>query len=154
MKITATQKQIRQTPRKMRLVANQVKDLSLEKALRQLALIDRRASLAILKVLKQAIANAMNNHRLPFESLELKGIQINPGSVYKRWRAVSRGRAHSIMKRTSHIRVELGVKKVDVKSNKTTATPKKKIAKKVAVAKTDVKKTTTKKVTTKVKKTK
>ena len=113
MKITATQKQIRQTPRKMRLVANQVKDLPLEQAMRQLAVINRRASLNILKVVKQAIANAMNNHRLPFESLVLSSIQVTPGAVYKRWRAVSRGRAHSIMKRTSHIMVELEVKKED-----------------------------------------
>jgi len=110
MKITATQKQIRQTPRKMRLVANQVKNLSLEQAMRQLAVINRRASLNILKVIKQAIASAMNNHRLSFESLTLANIQVTPGPVYKRWRAVSRGRAHSIMKRTSHVRVELETK--------------------------------------------
>lgn len=110
MKIIATQKQIRQTPRKMRLVANQVKNLSLEQAMRQLAVIDRRSSLNILKVVKQAIANAMNNHRLAFDSLSLSSIQVTPGPVYKRWRAVSRGRAHSIMKRTSHVKVELEAK--------------------------------------------
>lgn len=123
MKIKATQKQIRQTPRKMRLVANQVKDLPLEQAMRQLAVINRRASLSILKVVKQAIANAMNNHRLPFKSLVLSSIQVTPGSVYKRWRAVSRGRAHSIMKRTSHVMVELEFKEAKPKK---IATPAKK----------------------------
>jgi large subunit ribosomal protein L22 len=139
MKIKTTQKQIRQTPRKMRLVANEVKDLSLEQAMRQLAVIDRRASLSILKVVKQAIANAMNNHRLPFESLVLSSIQVTPGSTYKRWRAVSRGRAHSIMKRTSHVMVELEVK--EDKSKKTTT---KKITKKTKVATPAKKKVTTK----------
>lgn len=147
MKIKATQKQIRQTPRKMRLVANQVKDLSLEQAMRQLAVIDRRASLVILKVVKQAIANAMNNHRLSFESLSLKSIQVTPGSVYKRWRAVSRGRAHSIMKRTSQVMVELEVKEEKPVVKKTEPV-KKKTKKKLP------KKNKTKKVTTKSKKNK
>ena len=142
MKITATQKQIRQTPRKMRLVANQVKDLSLEQAMRQLAVINRRASLDILKVIKQAIASAMNNHRLSFESLILSNIQVTPGPTYKRWRAVSRGRAHSIMKRTSHVRVELEVKEDQPQKLAETKTTTKKITK------------PKKKITTKVKKNK
>ena len=160
MKIKTTQKQIRQTPRKMRLVANEVKDLSLEQAMRQLAVIDRRASLSILKVVKQAIANAMNNHQLSFESLVLSSIQVTPGSTYKRWRAVSRGRAHSIMKRTSHVMVELEVKEdkvngevregalghkpkqeKEIKAKKTTT---KKITKKTKVATPAKKKVTTK----------
>lgn len=135
MKITAIQKQVRQSPRKMRLVVNQVKKLSLEQAMRQLAVIDRRASLAILKVIKQAIANAMNNHRLTFESLKISSIEVTPGSVYKRWRAVSRGRAHSIMKRTSHIRVILESEE------------KKPIAKKETVEKKEKPKSKTKKTT-------
>ena len=153
MKITATQKQIRQTPRKMRLVANQVKDLPLEQAMRQLAVINRRASLSILKVVKQAIANAMNNHRLPFESLVLSSIQVTPGSVYKRWRAVSRGRAHSIMKRTSHIRVELEIKEDKPKKTAEVKPVAKKETKKTD-KKTKVAKPAKKKVTTKAKKNK
>jgi large subunit ribosomal protein L22 len=152
MKITATQKQIRQTPRKMRLVANQVKDLSLEQAMRQLAVIDRRASLTILKVIKQAIASAMNNHRFSFDSLSLASIQVTPGSTYKRWRAVSRGRAHNIMKRTSHIKVELEAKKEEQVESKPQKEAKKTVIKKVEKSKktTSVKK----EVTTKVKKSK
>lgn len=107
MLITATQKNIRQTSRKVRLVANEVKDLSLEKAMRQLSVIERKASLTILKVVKQAIANAMNNHRFSFDDLELESIQVMPGPTYKRWNPVSRGRAHEIKKRTCHIKVEL-----------------------------------------------
>jgi large subunit ribosomal protein L22 len=107
MQIIATQKNVRQSPRKVRLVANTVKDLSLTVALSQLAVMERRASLVVIKVLKQAIANAMNNHQLAYDALTLKSIEVTPGQTYKRWRAVSRGRAHSIMKRTSHIRVVL-----------------------------------------------
>lgn len=107
MKIRAQQNNTRQTPRKVRLVANQVKDLSLEKALRQLAVIERKAATTILKVVRQAVANATNNHGLKFEDLELDSIIVKKGPTYKRFRAVSRGRAHRILKRSCHIEVTL-----------------------------------------------
>ena len=118
MKIRAEQKNTRQTPRKVRLVANQVKDLSLEKALRQLAVMERRAATVILKVKRQAIANATNNHGLKFEDLELDNIIIKKGPTYKRFRAVSRGRAHRILKRSCHVEVTLKTKEDNKESNK------------------------------------
>lgn len=107
MTIVATQKYTRQTPRKLRLVANTVRKLPLADALQQLAVIERRASIGVLKVVRQAIANAMNNHGFRFEDLQLKNILVMEGARYKRYRAVSRGRGHGVLKRTSHIRVEL-----------------------------------------------
>lgn len=107
MLITAKQTHIRQAPRKVRLVAMQVKKLSLEKAIKQLAVIERRSTLAVLKVLKQAVANATNNLGLTFDDLVLKDIVVSDGPIYKRMRAVSRGRGHRIEKRTSHITVIL-----------------------------------------------
>ena len=107
MIIRATQKQVRQAPRKVRLVANAVRKLPLEQALRQLSVIERRSTLVLMKVLKQAIANALNNHNAKFEDLTLKSITVNEGPHYRRFRAVSRGRAHEVFKRTSHITVEL-----------------------------------------------
>jgi large subunit ribosomal protein L22 len=123
MKIHAIQRNIRQSPRKVRLVANQVKNLPLEEAMRQLAVIERRASLVLLKVVKQAIANAMNNHRLSFEDLVLKSIKVTPGSTFKRWNPVSRGRAHEIMKRTSHVTVELATRTQSVQNEEKAKTP-------------------------------
>lgn len=110
MKIKAEQKNSRQAPRKVRLVANQVKDLSLEEAMRQLAVMERKAATTILKVIRQAIANATNNHGLKLENLEIENILVKTGPTYKRFRAVSRGRAHKILKRTSHIEVILSTK--------------------------------------------
>ena len=107
MLIAATQKFTRQTPRKMRLVANAVRKLPLADALQQLAVIERRATIGVLKVVQQAIANAVNNSGYKFEDLALKNILVTEGSRYKRFRAVSRGRGHGVLKRTSHIRVEL-----------------------------------------------
>ena len=110
MLIKATQTYTRQTPRKVRLVANTVKKLPLEQALKQLAVIERRSTLVVMKVVKQAMANAINNHGLKFEDLELESILVTEGPRYRRVRAVSRGRGHEVKKRTSHITVVLKTK--------------------------------------------
>lgn len=110
MIITAEQKNIRQAPRKMRLVANQVKKKGLEGAVALLAVVTRRSSLAILKVIKSALANATNNHQLSPADLELKDIIVADGPVYKRMRAVSRGRGFIVSKKTCHVKVILSTK--------------------------------------------
>lgn len=107
MTIIATQKFARQAPRKVRLVANSVRKMKLEAAVRQLGVMDRTASTLVLKVMRQAIANAMNNHGFKFEELELKNIIVGNASTYKRFRAASRGRANSVFKRSCHVTVEL-----------------------------------------------
>lgn len=156
MIITATQKNTRQTPRKVRLVANQVKDLSLEDAIVQLGVMQRRASLVLLKVIRQAVANATHNHGFTVSELKLKNIVVHPGPTYKRFQAVSRGRAHGILKRTCHVTVELeaGVApKAAKKETKESATGKKvdkSVEKSVAKKESKTqKKTTTKKAATK-----
>ncbi|MEN8252987.1 MAG: 50S ribosomal protein L22 [Patescibacteria group bacterium] len=137
MKIIATQKNVRQTPRKLRLVANQVKDLSLELALKQLAAMERRATIALLKTIRQAIANAQHNHGLGFEDLKIDSIMIGEAAKYKRFRAASRGRAHSVVKRSSHIRVVLESQKPSSASSDTKALKDKKATKgKVKLQKT------------------
>lgn len=128
MIIKATQKYTRQTPRKLRLVANAVKDLSIEKALNQLAVIERRATVTIAQVLRQAIANATHNHGYQLSDLSIDTILVNPGPIYRRFRPVSRGRAHGLIKRTSHITVILKtndekVKTADVKPSEAVVTP-------------------------------
>lgn len=113
----AYQKFIRQSPRKMRLVADLVRNMKVDMALTQLTLSNKRAAQAVLKVLEQAKANAVNNSQLNPASLLIDQIIIEEGPTYKRWQAVSRGRAHSIMKRTSHIKVVLKGDAQDKKSN-------------------------------------
>lgn len=111
MIIKAEQKNTRQTSRKVRLVADVVKKMSIVDAIKQLAVINRKSSLLVLKVLRQAVANATNNFGLAVADLEIDNIVINDGPALKRWRAVSRGRAHTILKRTCHVRVDLRTKK-------------------------------------------
>lgn len=130
MIITAEQKNSRQSDRKVRLVANSVKKLSIPDALKQLAVIERKASVVVLKVLSQAIANATHNHGLSVNDLEIKSILVNSGTHYKRFRAASRGRAHSILKRTCHVKVELTTKAMP-------AAPKAEVTKTAPVAKVE-----------------
>jgi len=110
MTIRATQKYTRQTPRKVRLVANAVRKLTLEEAFRQLSVIERKATEVVSKVMKQAVADAVNNHGYQVSDLVLDSIIVNEGPRYKRFNAVSRGRAHNIIKRTCHVSVVLKTK--------------------------------------------
>lgn len=147
MLITAEQKNTRQTPRKVRLVANLVKNMPLEKALRQLSVVERKATIVVLKVIRQAMANAIHNHRLNPEDLMVKNVLVTEGPRYKRFRAVSRGRAHNVIKRTCHVKVVLestvqAEAKAEVKNKAKTEK-----VKKEAVTKNEVK-ATSKSVTT------
>jgi large subunit ribosomal protein L22 len=110
MIIKATQKNTRQSPRKVRLVANTIKNLSLEEAFRQLAVIPRKATEVVSKVMRQAVANAVNNHGYQATDLVIDSVIVNEGTRYKRFRAVSRGRAHNVVKRSSHVTVVLKTK--------------------------------------------
>ena len=111
--IIAEQKNIRQSSRKVRLVANQVKKLSLSSAVAQLSVMEKKSSLVILKTLKQALANAMKNMGLQSSELELADIVVADGPILRRMRAVSRGRGHGIDKRTCHVRVVLKTKETE-----------------------------------------
>lgn len=107
MLIKAEQKFSRQTSTRLRLVAAAVKKLSPAVAIEQLRFMDLKAAETILLVMKQAIANATNNLGLSADALTIKEIVVGEGPQYKRFQPVSRGRAHSILKRSAHIRVVL-----------------------------------------------
>ena len=104
---TAEQKFIRTSARKIRFVADGIAHLTPQQAVRQLKFSDKRAAAPLSAVIKRAIANAVNNDQADQASLRFAKIEINEGPTYKRWRAVSRSRAHSIFKRTSHIKITL-----------------------------------------------
>ena len=107
MLIKAEQKYIRISPRKVKLVVDAIKDFLPKEALDYLKFLNKRSAIPVAKTIKQAIANAVNNKNLKEEELRFSSIQVLPGRVLKRWRPVSRGRAHSILKRTCHIKVTL-----------------------------------------------
>ena len=107
MEVIAIAKNIRISPQKVRLVVDQIKKLPPQKAIEILDFTLKKASLPLKKVIQSAIANATNNFGLDQSSLTLKSILVGKGPVAKRNQPVSRGRAHSILKRTSHIKVIL-----------------------------------------------
>lgn len=104
---SAHQKFIRQTPRKLRLVADLVRGMSVDQAMVQLNHSTKRAATTIKHVLTQAQNNAVNNSQLNPDSLVINELQIQEGPTFKRWQPVSRGRAHPILKRSSHIKIVL-----------------------------------------------
>lgn len=106
MQFISTQKYIRLSPRKLRLVADEFRELSPVDALQILPLVNKRAAEPILKVVKSAVANA-NQAGVPVEELKFAEVQITEGPRLKRGRPVSRGRWHPILKRMSHVRVVL-----------------------------------------------
>ncbi|PIR62861.1 MAG: 50S ribosomal protein L22, partial [Candidatus Pacebacteria bacterium CG10_big_fil_rev_8_21_14_0_10_42_12] len=135
MIIRASQQNTRQTPRKVRLVANTVKGMSIEAALRQLAVIERRASILVLKVIRQALANAEHNHGITADKLSIKSIIVENGPHMKRFRAVSRGRAHTILKKTCHVVVELESKEKEAEVSEESKPAKKEVVEKPKAAK-------------------
>ncbi len=103
----ATQKYIRTSPRKLRLVADLVRGMEVGRALSYLRFLSKAAATPVSKAIAQAVASAKNTTGGSKENLIVKIIDVGTGPTYKRWRAVSRGGAHSVMKRTSHIKVVL-----------------------------------------------
>lgn len=107
MEIIAVSKSVRIAPRKVRLVADAIRKLSLENALIALQNMDKRGSSPLFKTLKSAIANAKNNKKLEQEALRIKMIDIMDAPFYKRFRPSTRGRVHPYKRRGSHIKIVL-----------------------------------------------
>jgi len=107
MEVTATAKNLRISPQKARLVVDQIKKMKPQDAVEVLEFLPQKSSLLLKKVIQSAMANAKNNHDIAEESLKFNQIQVGKGPMFKRYRAVAKGRAHSILKRTSNVRVVL-----------------------------------------------
>lgn len=136
MQIVAYQKNTRVSPRKLRLVADVVRNLKPDIALSQLQFMHKDAAKPLFKVLKQAISNAVNNNNIAQKNLKIEHILIEEGPRYKRWRAASRGRARTIIKRTSHIKIILKADQPkDFNLKETKKEPTKNIKKSVSVKK-------------------
>jgi large subunit ribosomal protein L22 len=114
----ATLSNFRQSPRKMRGVANLVRGKNAKEALVHLQFTTKRASNPIATLIASALANAKAQD-LPVDNLVVKKIAVNAGKTLMRRRPAAHGSAHKINKRTSHVSVELGeatvVKKTKIK---------------------------------------
>ena len=99
--------EVRTSTRKVRLVADVLRGLSIEEAEDALSVIQKKGATDLDKALKSAIANAVNNSKLEKNNLIIKSIDINEGTFFKRYRPSTRGRIHPYKKRTTNIRIVL-----------------------------------------------
>ncbi len=107
MPITAKLQYLHIAPRKVRLVADLIRRKKLEEAKTILNFTTKKASLPLLKLLKQAEANAQNNFQLDSSNLFISKITIDEGRKYKRWEPRARGQTYEIQKKTSHVKIVL-----------------------------------------------
>lgn len=109
MEAKATAKYIRSSARKARLVADEVRGISVNEAF---ALLDhtikKQVATDVSKLIKSAVANMENNNldvNIDADELRISEIYVNEGPVLKRFRAKAQGRAGRILKRMCHISV-------------------------------------------------
>ncbi len=105
--VRATSKYVRVSPRKARLVADQVRGKHIDDARSLLQFSPRSAADDIAKVIESAAANAENNHDLIGDEMVVAEIRVDEGPTLKRFRPRAMGRATPIHKRTCHISVAL-----------------------------------------------
>lgn len=110
MDVHASLRFLRMSPRKVRLVINTVRGLSVRAAETRLSFLEKGASEPVLKLLRSAMANAEHNFHLDKESLFVKSITADGGPTIKRSRPRAFGRSAVIRKRTTHIMLVLGSK--------------------------------------------
>ncbi|MFC1701950.1 50S ribosomal protein L22 [Pseudomonadota bacterium] len=103
MNATAKLRGARISAQKVRLVADQVRGMPVEKAEQLLAFSTKKAAHIVKKVLLSAIANAEHNDGADIDELSISTIMVDEGPTMKRGRARAKGRGTQILKRTSHI---------------------------------------------------
>ena len=104
----AIARHVRMTPRKVDYVITPLRQHSVAEALSMLSVANRRAAKPVAKLVASAFANARQQHpELREEDVVISRVFANEGPTWKRFRAAAFGRAARILKRTTHITVEL-----------------------------------------------
>lgn len=111
MEAKAIARYLRLTPRKARLVADLVRGKNVEEALNILTFTNKKAAPMLEKVLRSAVANAVNNFDMDEENLYVSHVVVDAGPLIKRLKPRAMGRADIIHKKTSHITVAVSEKK-------------------------------------------
>lgn len=100
-------KYVRVSPRKVRLVMDQIKGKKVEEALHLLSFAPQKGAFLLKKLINSAVANAEQNSDIDVDNLYIKRIFADEGPTLKRFRPRAMGRATKIRKRTSHLTVIL-----------------------------------------------
>lgn len=104
----AIAKYIRMSPNKIRRVLTQIQGKSYQDALTLLEFMPYKSCKPIIKVLRSAVANAVNNNGGDETQLIVKSAKADQGPTMKRFRPRAQGRAFKILKPTSHITIIVG----------------------------------------------
>ncbi|MEC9375653.1 MAG: 50S ribosomal protein L22 [Pseudomonadota bacterium] len=107
MRVSAKLKYAPISAQKCRLVADVVRGKPVGSALNTLNFIPKKGAAILRKVLESAIANAEHNYGADIDELKVSVIEINDGPGLRRYRARAKGRGTTIIKRNSHIIVEV-----------------------------------------------
>lgn len=107
MEARATITHARISPRKVKIVLDLIRNQDADKAMAILRHTPKAACEYLEKLLKSAMANAENNHDMDASNLYVAECFVCPGPILKRIRPKDHGRAHRILKRTSHITLVL-----------------------------------------------
>jgi large subunit ribosomal protein L22 len=110
MEAKAVAKFIRMSPRKVRLVVDQIRGRSVNDAYSVLQFSKKAAAEPVAKTLRSAVANAQykaedQGEMVDVDELVIREAFVDEGPTMRRWRAAAMGRAAPIRKRTSHITV-------------------------------------------------
>jgi large subunit ribosomal protein L22 len=110
MEARAVAKFVRISPRKARLIMDEVRGKKVDEALHALSFAPQKGARILKKLIDSAVANAEQNSGMDVDSLYVKRIYADQGPVLKRWRPRALGRASRIRKPTSHLTVVLDEK--------------------------------------------
>ena len=107
MESKAVARYIRISPRKVRLIMNEIRGRRIEEALNQLSFAPQKGAFILKKLINSAVANAEQNFEMDVDKLYIKRIYADEGPTLRRFRPRAMGRAARIRKRTSHLTVVL-----------------------------------------------
>lgn len=107
MEARAITKFIRLSPRKVRLVVDQIRGKGVEEALNILKFTPKRSALIVSKTLRTAVANAESTQSVDVDQLYVKKANVDEAGMWKRFTPRAQGRATRIRKRLSHITIVL-----------------------------------------------
>jgi large subunit ribosomal protein L22 len=107
MEAKSIQRHVRIAPRKMRVVANLIRNKPVTTALEALSLTPKKAALVVKKALSSAVANVQQKGEVDIDALVVTRIFVDEGPTMRRFKPRAMGRATRINKRTSHLTVEV-----------------------------------------------
>ena len=110
MQAKAIQRYVRVTPRKCGQVLELIRGQQVEQAQTALQFTPKQSARIVQKVLKSAVANALQEGKVRVEELYVKEAVVGAGPTLKRWLPRAQGRATPILKRTSHVTVTVATK--------------------------------------------